>query len=70
MSTLVIGVDGGGSKTTVVVAGARGADLASVTGAPSAVRPGQIGKSADTIQQLVGEALAEAGKADQRPSAL
>jgi glucosamine kinase len=70
VSTLVIGVDGGGSKTTVVVAGARGADLASITGAPSAVRPGQIGKSADTIQRLVGEALAEAGKTDQRPSAL
>jgi glucosamine kinase len=70
VSTLVIGVDGGGSKTTVVVAGARGADLSSVTGAPSAVRPGQISKSADTIQQLVGEALAEAGKTDQRPSAL
>lgn len=70
MSTLVVGVDGGGSKTTVVVAGARGADLATANGGPSAVRPGQVTKSADTIELLVKEALAAAGKQDERPSAL
>jgi len=70
VSTLVIGVDGGGSKTTVSVAGARGADLASVTGGPSAVRPGQAARSADVITKLVAEALEAAGKTGERPNAL
>ena len=70
MSTLVVGVDGGGSKTQVVVAGVNGPDLASIIGSPSAVRPGQITKSADTIARLVGEALEAAGKAGERPSAI
>lgn len=70
MSTLVVGVDGGGSKTQVVVAGARGPDLASIVGSPSAVRPGQAAKSADTIARLVTEALEAAGKEKERPAAL
>lgn len=70
MSSLVVGIDGGGSKTTVVVAGGRGPDLASIMGSPSAVRPGQITKSADTIVRLIAEALEAAGKADERPSAV
>lgn len=70
MSALVVGVDGGGSKTTVVVAGARGADLASINGSPSAVRPGHVAKSAETIARLVAEALDAAGKQGARPAAL
>lgn len=70
VSTLVVGVDGGGSKTHVVVAGARGPDLSDIVGSPSAVRPGQISKSVDIIARLVAEALEAAGKSDQRPSAL
>jgi glucosamine kinase len=70
VSTLVVGVDGGGSKTQVVVAGARGPDLASIVGSPSAVRPGQAAKSAETIARLVTEALEACGKEKERPSAL
>ncbi|MDA1080447.1 MAG: hypothetical protein O2973_02035 [Gemmatimonadetes bacterium] len=70
MSTLVVGVDGGGSKTTVTVAGARGADLASIVGSASAVRPGLAAKSAATIAGLIAEALEAADKAGQRPSAI
>lgn len=70
MSTLVVGVDGGGSKTHVVVAGARGPDLASIVGSPSAVRPGQAAKSAETIARLIAEALESCGRADERPSAV
>lgn len=70
MSTLVVGVDGGGSKTTVTVAGARGPDLANIVGSPSAVRPGQAGKSAETIARLIGEALEACEKSDERPSAV
>jgi glucosamine kinase len=44
--------------------------MASIMGSPSAVRPGQIAKSADTIVRLVAEALESAGKADERPAAL
>ena len=70
MSTLVVGIDGGGSKTTVSVAGARGADLASILGPPSAVRPGLVAKSVDTIERLVAEALDAADKSGERPSAI
>ncbi len=65
-----MGVDGGGSKTAVAVSGARGADLASVTGPPSAVRPGLAAKSAETISRLVSEALDAADKAGERPDAI
>lgn len=70
MSALIVGVDGGGSKTAVVVAGVRGPDLAQIVGSPSAVRPGQAGKSADTVARLVAEALEACGKAGERPAAL
>jgi len=70
VSAFVIGVDGGGSKTAVVVAGTRGANLASITGSPSAVRPGQVAKSADTIARLIEEALAACDKTGERPTAI
>ena len=46
-SALVVGVDGGGTKTQVIVADAEGTPLATVTGAASAVRPGEAAKSAE-----------------------
>lgn len=70
MTTFVVGVDGGGSKTAVAVAGIRGPDLANIVGSPSAVRPGQAAKSADTIARLVAEALEACGKGDERPAAI
>jgi len=70
VSTLVVGIDGGGSKTTVSVAGARGADLASIVGDPSAVRPGLAAKSVDTIERLIADGLKAADKAGERPSAI
>jgi len=70
MNSLVIGVDGGGTKTTVVVADGAGTELATVTGAASAVRPGEAGHSADVIEQLVRDALEMAGHADATPAAI
>lgn len=70
MTRLVAGVDGGGSKTTVAVAGTRGPDLASIVGSPSAVRPGEAARSADVVARLVAEALESAGKTDERLAAL
>jgi glucosamine kinase len=69
MAQILVGVDGGGSKTTVVVATARGKELASITGDASAVRPGEALSSAEVIGALVRDALAAAETTD-RPSLL
>jgi len=68
MTALVIGVDGGGSATRVVLADEQGATLASADGAGSAVHPGDEARSADIIGGLVREALAryEGGGATAR----
>src|SRR4030081_2151855 len=59
MSEIVIGVDGGGSKTRVLVGTAEGEVLATVDGPKSAVSPGQAAHSADVIAELVTRALGE-----------
>ena len=58
MSEIVIGVDGGGSKTRVLVGTAEGEVLATVDGPKSAVSPGQAARSADVIAELVTRARA------------
>lgn len=69
MSHLVVGVDGGGSKTMVIVADGRGKEIATLTGAPSAVRPGDASHSAEVIGALVRDALAVAER-EERPRVL
>ena len=59
MSDIVIGVDGGGSKTRVMVGTAEGEVLTTLDGPKSAVTPGQAARSADVIGDLVTRALAE-----------
>jgi glucosamine kinase len=59
MSDIFIGVDGGGSKTRVLVGNAEGEVLATLDGPKSAVSPGQAARSADVIGELVIRALAE-----------
>src|SRR5256714_15628998 len=59
MSEIVVGVDGGGSKTRVVVGTAEGEILASVDGPKSAVVPGRAAESADVIADLVIKAVSE-----------
>lgn len=61
MSAIVIGLDGGGSKTRVIVADERGQTISAVEGAGCAVRPGAVERSAETIAALVRDALASAG---------
>jgi glucosamine kinase len=68
MSHLVVGVDGGGSKTQVIVADGR-KELATLTGAGSAIRPGESLHSAEVIGTLVRDALATAERED-RPRVL
>jgi glucosamine kinase len=59
MSEIVIGVDGGGSKTRVIVGSAEGDILSTVDGGKSAVVPGRAAESANVIADLVVKAVAE-----------
>ncbi len=59
MSDIVIGVDGGGSKTRVMVGTAEGEVLTTLDGPKSAVVPGEAARSAEVIGDLVTRALAE-----------
>lgn len=68
MAHLVVGVDGGGSKTQVIVAEGR-KELATLIGAGSAIRPGESLHSAEVIGTLVRDALATAER-DDRPRVL
>lgn len=58
MTPIVVGVDGGGSKTRAVVADERGVQLGSAEGPGSAVRPGGAERSAQVIAATVRDALA------------
>jgi glucosamine kinase len=58
MTSIVIGVDGGGSKTRVVVADEHGTQLGEVVGPASGVKPGQAEASAEVIAATVRDALA------------
>ncbi|HVZ76934.1 MAG TPA: BadF/BadG/BcrA/BcrD ATPase family protein [Gemmatimonadaceae bacterium] len=70
MTALVIGIDGGGTKTTALVADDQGQQLAEVQGPASAVRPGHVAASADAIAAVVRDALAAAGMGEEKPRAL
>jgi len=59
LSEIVVGVDGGGSKTRVLVGTSGGEVLATLDGPKSAVTPGQAQRSADVIAELVTRAIAE-----------
>lgn len=70
MSFLIVGVDGGGSKTKVVVADEHGAELATATGGGSAARPGETTQAAEVIAETVRHALAAAERSDEVPRVL
>ena len=61
MTQIVIGIDGGGSKTHAIVADESGTSLGEATGPGSAVKPGAEEASADVIVQTARDALADAG---------
>ncbi len=65
---LVVGVDGGGSRTRIVLADAAGNILARAEGGGSALRPGLESVAADIIKALIGEALVTAERTDARPA--
>lgn len=57
MTSFVVGVDGGGSKTRVIVADEHGDTLATLDGPGSAVRPGTEDRSAELIAAVVRDAI-------------
>jgi glucosamine kinase len=64
MKEIVAGVDGGGSKTRLILATETGEELATVEGPRSAMRPGDAEKSAAVVAELLREALAQASILD------
>jgi glucosamine kinase len=70
MKSVVVGVDGGGSRTRARVADEQGQEIGHAEGPASAVRPGASDGSADVIAAVVREALSAAGHADVRPRVL
>jgi len=58
VSAIVVGVDGGGSRTRVLVADEQGREIVSIEGGGSAVKPGEAERSADIIAALIRDALA------------
>lgn len=70
MSTIVIGIDGGGTRTRAMVADETGREIVTVDGEGSAVRPGEAERSAEIIASLVREALSAANMAHLTPKIL
>ncbi len=70
MTSIVIGIDGGGSKTHAIVADEFGNVIADTLGSASAVRPGQVDVSADVIAATVRDALASCEMTHVMPRAL
>ena len=67
---IVIGVDGGGTKTRLVVTDGAGSVLTSVSGGPSSITRDDVDSAAETIAALVAEGMAAAGFQDETPSVL
>jgi glucosamine kinase len=67
VSDVVVGVDGGGTKTRVLLADERGGEIISVEGRGSAVRADTADESAEVIAGLVREALTASDMAHVRP---
>jgi glucosamine kinase len=70
MRELVAGVDGGGSKTRLILATETGEEIASVEGGSSAMRPGEAERAGATIADLMRKALSTAGILDSVPTIL
>lgn len=61
MAFVVVGIDGGGSKTRALLADDRGVRIAESVGAASAVRPNDEERSAGVIAGVVRDVLEETG---------
>ena len=70
MPAIVVGVDGGGTKTRALVADESGKALSDVEGPGSAVKPGQADRSAQVIAETVALALEAAEMTHVMPKVL
>jgi glucosamine kinase len=70
VSAIVIGIDGGGTRTRAMVADETGKEIVTVDGDGSAVRPGEAERSAGIIAALAREALSAANMAHVTPKIL
>ena len=70
MTQIVIGIDGGGSKTHAIVADDSGTTIGEAFGPGSAVTPGQEETSAEVIADVVREALEAASMTSVSPRVL
>ncbi|HEX8943470.1 MAG TPA: BadF/BadG/BcrA/BcrD ATPase family protein [Gemmatimonadaceae bacterium] len=70
MTYIVIGIDGGGSKTHAMVADEQGRTIAETVGPGSAVRPGKAEHSANVIADVVRDALASCDMTHVTPRVL
>jgi glucosamine kinase len=68
VTSFVIGVDGGGSRTRVLIANESGQEVGMAEGEGSAVRPGEVERSAQVIAATIQQALTQAtlGRAGAR----
>lgn len=67
MQSLVIGIDGGGTKTRAVLADERGERIAEAIGAGSAVKPHEAERSAGVIAGVVRDAIEQGDIGEARP---
>jgi glucosamine kinase len=67
MESLVVGIDGGGSKTRAVLADDRGGRIAESVGDASAVKPGEAERSAGVIAGVVRDVMESADRTGTRP---
>lgn len=65
---LVVGVDGGGTRTRVILADANGNVLARTEGAATSLQPGHESVAADIIKALIADVLAMAERTETRPA--
>ena len=70
MTGVVIGIDGGGTKTRAILADEKGTAIVESTGPGSAVRPGGAEHSADVVAAVVKDALASANMSHVTPRVL
>jgi glucosamine kinase len=70
MTFIVIGIDGGGSKTHAIVADEHGSTIAETVGPGSAVKPGHAEDSANVIAAVVRDALASCEMTHVMPRAI
>ena len=66
MADIVAGVDGGGTKTHVIIAGLDGEAVGEAIGPGSATGPGRAERSAQSIGETVRSAMAAAGEPEGR----